>query len=88
MSLFHKVKRVASLPGFRLSALFVTGETKVYDLEPLFDRIKAFQLLEKHPTLFEDVRVDVGGCGVVWNDDLDLSCDELWEYGSPEHRAA
>ena len=25
--------------------------------------------------------VDVGGYGIVWNDDLDLSCDELWENG-------
>lgn len=88
MSLFHKVKRVTPLPGFRLSVLFATGETKAYDLEPLFGRIKAFQLLERRPSLFEDVQVDVGGCGVVWNDDLDLSCDELWEHGSPEHRAA
>ena len=25
--------------------------------------------------------VNVGGYGIVWNDDLDLSCDELWENG-------
>ena len=25
--------------------------------------------------------VDVGGYGIVWNDDLDLSCDELWGNG-------
>ena len=25
--------------------------------------------------------VDVGGYGIVWNDDVDLSCDELWENG-------
>ena len=25
--------------------------------------------------------VDVGGYGIVWNDALDLSCDELWEHG-------
>lgn len=81
MSLFHKVRRVTPLPGFKLSVLFATGETKVYDVEPLFARLKAFQQLEKRPILFEDVRVDVGGCGIVWNDDLDLSCDELWEHG-------
>ena len=25
--------------------------------------------------------MDVGGYGIIWNDDLDLSCDELWENG-------
>lgn len=81
MSMFHKVKRVSPLPGFKLSVLFETGETKIYDVKPLFAHIDAFQALEKHPALFEDVQVDVGGCGIVWNDDLDLSCDELWTHG-------
>lgn len=31
--------------------------------------------------LFSDVIVDVGRHGIVWNDELDLSCDELWENG-------
>lgn len=25
--------------------------------------------------------VGQGGYGIVWNDELDLSCDELWENG-------
>ena len=32
--------------------------------------------------LFRDVVVDQGGYGIIWNDDLDLSCDELWENGT------
>lgn len=79
--MFHKIKRVSALPGFRLSVLFQTGETKVYDVSPLVDRIPAFGALRDRPKLFENVCVDVGGCGVVWDDDLDLSCDELWENG-------
>ena len=27
------------------------------------------------------VKADVGGCGVSRNDELDLSCDELYEKG-------
>ena len=40
----------------------------------------AFQILEE-PVLFNQVRVDAGGYGVTWNDNLDLSCNELWEKG-------
>ena len=30
---------------------------------------------------FACVSVDVGGYGIIWGDDLDLSCDELLEHG-------
>ena len=33
--------------------------------------------------LFKYVKVDVGGYGVVWNEHIDLSCNELWENGTP-----
>ena len=45
-----------------------------------FDKVPAFAEL-KGGNRFEDVYVDVDGHGVVWNDDLDLSCEELWDNG-------
>lgn len=27
------------------------------------------------------MEVDTGGHGIIWNDDLDLSCEELFENG-------
>lgn len=80
--MFHKIKDVNSMPDYRLSVQFSEGVTKVYDVKPLFDKIEAFKLFENRPELFSDVMVDIGGYGVVWNDDLDLSCDELFDNGS------
>lgn len=81
--MFHKVKDVAALPGRKLSVQFVNGTTKLYDTRPLMSRINAFEALEDE-RLFNSVEVDVGGYGVVWSDDLDLSCDELWDNGVEE----
>lgn len=78
--MFHKIKSISPLPEYRLSVQFAEGCTKIYDVKPLFERIPPFDEL-KEPCLFSDVAVDVGGHGIVWNDDLDLSCDELWENG-------
>lgn len=78
--MFHKVKDVAALPGMRLSVQFANGTTKLYDVAPLLKRFDAFRALGEGRT-FEDVAVDPGGYGVSWNDDVDLSCDELWEHG-------
>ena len=79
--MFHKVKAVNALPDYRLSVQFAEGVTKIYDVKPLFSKWLPFKALENAPELFSSVEVDTGGYGIVWNDDLDLSCDELFENG-------
>lgn len=79
--MFHKVKAVSALPDYCLSVQFAEGVTKIYDVKPLFKKWESFKIFEIAPDLFFDVKVDVGGYGVIWNDDLDLSCDELFENG-------
>ena len=79
--MFHKVKSAAPLSDFKLSVQFSEGVTKIYDVKPLFEKISAFRYLKDNLSEFDCVSADVGGYGIVWNDDLDLSCDELWENG-------
>lgn len=79
--MFHKVKSITPLPDYRLSVQFSEGVTKIYDVKPLFAKWEQFKALEASPELFYDAAVDVGGYGVIWNDELDLSCNELFEYG-------
>lgn len=79
--MFHKIKLVTPLKDFEVSVHFVEGITKIYDIKPLFSKIKAFKKFKETPSLFYDVTVDVGGYGIIWNDDLDLSCDELFKNG-------
>lgn len=79
--MFHKVKAVHALPDCRLSVQFAEGITKLYDVTQTFGRWEQFQELESDPSLFYEVKVDTGGYGIVWNDELDLSCNELFENG-------
>ncbi len=79
--MMHKVKAVRALSNFCLSVQFVEGITKIYDVKPLLSKWTAFKALQENPKLFSDVEVDVGGYGIIWNDELDLSCDELFENG-------
>ena len=78
----HKIKSVTTLPDFKLCVQFGEGGIKLYDVKPLFGRILAFQYLRDNPAEFERVFVDIGGRGIVWDDNLDLSCDELWGNGT------
>lgn len=79
--MFHKVKAVNALPDYRLCVQFSEGVTKIYDVKPLFRKWAPFRALTDTPELFSGVEVDVGGYGIIWNDDLDLSCNELFENG-------
>ena len=79
--MFHKVKNVNALPEYKLSVQFAEGVTKIYYVAPLFEKYSLFLPLNDSPELFSSVIVDQGGYGIVWNDDIDISCDELWANG-------
>lgn len=79
--MFHKIKDVKAMPDYKLQVHFVEGQTKEYSIKDLAETIPAFNQLMEDSSLFESVSVDVGGYGIIWNDDLDLSCDELWDNG-------
>lgn len=40
-----------------------------------------FLPLKESPEPFNSIIADRGGYGIVWNDDIDISCDELWSNG-------
>lgn len=80
-SMFYRVKEVKPLKPYELLVSFVTGEQKRYDVAQLCDRWEAFRPLMDVQGLFEQVKVDRGGYGISWNDDIDLSCNELWSNG-------
>jgi len=79
--MFHHVKEVTPLADHVLLVRFADGKEKQYDVKPLFTEIAVFQSLLYVDGLFEQVKVDPGGFGISWNDDIDLSCDELYDNG-------
>jgi len=79
--MFYKVKDVNTLEDFILMIEFKNGIMKTYDVKPLFEKCKVFQTFLHIDNLFSTVKVDMGGYGITWNDNIDLSCNELWENG-------
>jgi len=77
-----RIPRIAAVRATERSELLVrfeNGIEKTYDCAPLLSR-PPFELL-KVPAFFRTVRVDPGGYGISWNDDIDLSEYELWTNG-------
>lgn len=78
---FHRVKNITPLPDLFLLAEFEDGSVKKYDVKPLTQEIPVFQMLDYVHGLFNQVHVDAGGYGIAWNDEIDLSSDELYYNG-------
>lgn len=78
--MFNKVKSVTVLDNYNLLIGFACGKNKIYDLKPLFEKYDNFCLL-KDISVLKTAKVDIGGYGVIWGDELDLSCNELWDNG-------
>lgn len=82
--MFYKVKEVKPLSDLSLIVGFEDGIKKIYDVKPLFEKWECFRSLSTVPGLFEQVKIDAGGFGISWNDELDLACNELWNNGKFE----
>ena len=78
--MFYKVKKVEPMDNMLLRVKFFNNETKIYDVKPLVKKWEAFKILQDKE-IFKLVKVDMEGYGIVWNDEVDLSCNELWENG-------
>ncbi len=61
----------------KLLVKFINGVEKIYDCTHLLS-MEIFQLLN-NDAFFKSVRVDAGGYGISWNDEIDLSEYELWK---------
>lgn len=81
--MFHKVKSITAMPEYKLIVTFEDETIKEYDVKPLFDVWDTFDDLRTIPNLYYRVKVDKGGYGISWNDEIDLACNELWENGKP-----
>ena len=79
--MYHKIKSVKALDNLKLLAVFQDGTEKEYNVKALESIFPQFKELETNPDLFAGVQVDAGGYGISWNDELDLSANEIWECG-------
>lgn len=76
------MQSVTALNDYVLCVHFVEGGAKPHDVQLLAKSFSASKRTLEDPSLFQDAIVDAGGYGIVWDDDTDLSCDELWENGT------
>lgn len=77
----HRIKSVKTLNNFVILVVFQNGIEKTYNVRSLYSAFPQFKNIEKVSGLFEQVKVDTGGYGISWNDELDLDSEDIWNDG-------
>lgn len=78
--MFHLIKNVVPLENYILKISFVEGISKTYDVKPLIKKMKPFERLN-NKKIFNKVHVGIGGYAAIFNDEIDIACDELFNNG-------
>ena len=78
--MLHKIVDVKTKDNFILIAKFDNGIKKEYNIKEMMSKFEVFKELNNE-NLFKNVKVDVGGYGISWNENIDLSSEEIWENG-------
>ncbi len=77
--MFHKAIELKLLEGTSLEVAFQDGIVKRYDMGALFQKYPQLKQLEDRD-LFLSGRM-MGAYGIVWNDDLDIETETIYEDG-------
>ena len=77
--MFHKAIKLEYREGTTLELTFQDGKVKRYDMSVLFGKYPQLTAL-KDRTLFTSGKL-LGSYGIVWNDDLDIEAETVYEDG-------
>ncbi len=77
--MFHKAVELSFGEGTSLEVRFQDGKVKRYDIASLFDKYPQLRTLEDR-NLFLSGKL-MGAYGIVWNDDLDIEAETIYEDG-------
>ena len=77
----NKVEAVTPLDDHQLLVFFCNGDAKKYNAKAMYDRLYAYYQRLNPEILFYQVKVETGGYGVCWGNEVRLSKDELYMHG-------
>ena len=77
--MFHKAIEVLFKNKSLIDVTFQDGSVRRFDVSTLFDEFPQMRALRK-AALFKSGKLQ-GGYGIIWNDELDLSVEEIYQNG-------
>ena len=75
-----KIVSATAIDDTTLLIEFSNHDRKQYCIKSLLDKSMFSPL--RNPSFFRSFKIDGGGYGIIWNDEMDLSEYELWRNGT------
>lgn len=76
-----KIKGIRLFGDCILEATFFSGDVKLFDVKQLFDSYPSYKRLAEDEDLWKSATLLPHGSGVYFNDDIDLTAEEIWKNG-------
>ena len=76
----HIATKVNAVKPFVFRTEFADGKVTEFDVRLLFDEFPVFKQLSDEK-LFSEMKLDPLGVSIVWNDEIDLSSDGIYQRG-------
>ena len=80
--MYNRLTNVSFKENLIIIAKFNDGKVVSYDIRQLYEQFPIFKELEKNPVLFINGKIAPGGCGIIFNDEIDIATEELYEFGT------
>jgi DNA-binding XRE family transcriptional regulator len=79
--MYNRISKVNFYSNYIAICEFNDGSIKEYDFKKLFNKYPIFKRLKDEPNLFINGYVASGGCGIIFNDELDIASEEIYING-------
>ena len=76
-----KIEDIAALPNTSLLVFFKNGMVHKCNLNEYFKNTERFSILSRHPDYFVRVRLQPGGYGIEWDENLMISYRTIYSMG-------
>lgn len=77
----QNIKNIKMKDNLIVEATFYSGEVKDFDVSMLFESHPEYKALETDKELWNSAELLPQGSGVYFNDELDLTVEEIWKDG-------
>lgn len=77
----QNIREIRMKDNLVVEAVFFSGIVKDFDVSLLFEKHPEYKVLKQDTGLWENAELLPQGSEVYFNDDLDLTAEEIWKYG-------
>lgn len=77
----QNIREIRMKDNLIVEAVFFNGIVKDFDVSSLFEKHPEYRVLKQDVALWKNAELLPQGSGICFNDDLDLTVEEIWKYG-------